>query len=148
MSFSKWIATAFGLGFFPKAPGTVAAIASCLVFALLHQISTGAWVIYTLLMLIFIAGIMSSSHVEKEWGKDNNKVVIDEVLGMGIALLFIPYKIQYFLAGFILFRIFDIWKPFYIRKLEKINGGLGVMLDDVLAGIYSNIVLQGIIYFK
>ncbi|MNU03436.1 Phosphatidylglycerophosphatase A [compost metagenome] len=71
--------------------------------------------------------------------------MIDEVAGMGIALLCVPLKWPYYLMALILFRFFDIAKPFYIRHLEVLPGGWGVMADDVLAGIYANVVLQGII---
>jgi phosphatidylglycerophosphatase A len=80
--------------------------------------------------------------VEKNWGKDNQKVVIDEVAGMCISLLLVPLSVPYVAAGLILFRFFDITKPLYIRKAEHLPGGWGVMLDDVLAGIYTNLLLQ------
>jgi len=85
---------------------------------------------------------MSADRVEEIWGKDHNRVVIDEVAGMCITLLLIPLKWQYTLIGLILFRFFDILKPFGIRKLEELPGGWGVMADDVLAGIYANVLLQ------
>ncbi|SFA53410.1 Phosphatidylglycerophosphatase A [Pedobacter suwonensis] len=88
---------------------------------------------------------MSADRVEEIWGKDHNRVVIDEVAGMCITLLLIPLKWQYTLIGLILFRFFDILKPFGIRRLEELPGGWGVMADDVLAGIYANIILQLIV---
>jgi len=90
-------------------------------------------------------GIISGDVVESVWGKDHGRVVIDEVAGMGIALLLIPLKWQYYIIAFILFRFFDIVKPLYIRRLEALPGGWGVMADDVLAGIYGNLVLQSIV---
>lgn len=93
-------------------------------------------------MLIVILGVMSADRVEEIWGKDHGRVVIDEVAGMCITLLFVPLKWEYTLIGLILFRFFDILKPFYIRKLEVLPGGWGVMADDVLAGIYANVILQ------
>jgi len=80
--------------------------------------------------------------VEAFWGKDNQKVVIDEVARMCISLLMVPLSIPYVVAGLILFRIFDITKPLYIRRAERLPGGWGVMLDDVLAGICANVLLQ------
>ena len=85
---------------------------------------------------------MSADRVEEIWGKDHNRVVFDEVAGMCITLLFVPLKWEYTLIGLILFRFFDILKPLYIRKLEELPGGWGVMADDVLAGIYANVILQ------
>src|SRR5690606_26458527 len=91
-------------------------------------------------------GIWSANEVEQLWGKDSNKVVIDEVVGMCITLLFIPISIKYIVIGLLLFRFFDIAKPLFIRRMESLKGGWGVMADDVLAGIYSNIVLQAIVF--
>jgi phosphatidylglycerophosphatase A len=78
-------------------------------------------------------------------GKDNQRVVIDEVAGMCIALLWIPVQLPYLLFAFLLFRFFDIVKPLLIKKVEKLPGGLGVMLDDVLAGLNANLLLQLIV---
>jgi phosphatidylglycerophosphatase A len=85
--------------------------------------------------------------LEPEWGHDPQKIVIDEIIGFWIAMIAVPYTAWTLFAGFVLFRIFDIWKPLGIRKMEKFKGGWGVMLDDVLAGIYANIVLQVLIFF-
>ena len=85
--------------------------------------------------------------VEPIWGKDHGRVVIDEVAGMCISLLFVPVTIGYVLAGLILFRFFDIAKPLFIRKLELLPGGWGVMMDDILAGVYTNILLHAFIWF-
>lgn len=97
-------------------------------------------------LAIFAVGIYSAGKVEQHWGKDNYRVVIDEIAGMYITMMFVPLNTATLIAGFILFRLFDILKPFYIRKLEKLPGGVGVMMDDVLAGIYANIVLQVAIF--
>lgn len=144
---SKLVATVLGIGFFPKAPGTVAALAACLFFAVLKYCQASDWIVGGILVAIFIAGTLSASKVEECWGKDNGRVVIDEVLGMGIGLLFVPLHWAYYLSAFILFRAFDIGKPLYIRKLENIKGGLGVMMDDVGAGVYTNVIVQLLIYF-
>jgi phosphatidylglycerophosphatase A len=83
--------------------------------------------------------------MEAAWGKDSYRIVIDEVAGMCLTLLFVPVSWQTVTIGLVLFRFFDIAKPFYIRKMEKLNGGWGVMMDDMLAGLYSNIILQIIV---
>jgi phosphatidylglycerophosphatase A len=75
-------------------------------------------------------------------GKDSYRVVIDEVAGMWVSLLFVPITTPTLVAGLVLFRFFDITKPLYIRRMEKLPGGVGVMMDDVLAGVYTNILLQ------
>lgn len=99
-------------------------------------------------MFIVMLGVMSADRVEEIWGKDHQRVVIDEVAGMCITLLFVPLKWQYTLIGLVLFRFFDILKPFYIRKLEALPGGWGVMADDVLAGIYANVILQLVVVLE
>jgi phosphatidylglycerophosphatase A len=98
--------------------------------------------------VIMVLGVWSAGKVEAAWGKDSSKVVIDEVAGMCISLLAVPVRWQYILIGLVLFRAFDIAKPLFIRRLEKLNGGWGVMLDDVLAGIYANLLLQIIVLMK
>jgi phosphatidylglycerophosphatase A len=98
--------------------------------------------------MITLMGVYSSYQVEPEWGKDDQKVVIDEVAGMAFTLLFIPISLNYIICGLILFRFFDIIKPLYIKRMELLKGGWGVMMDDVLSGIYANLILQMIVYFN
>jgi phosphatidylglycerophosphatase A len=80
--------------------------------------------------------------MELNWGKDNYRIVIDEVAGMSLSLCFVPVAWPYVLAAFVLFRLFDITKPFFIRRMEGLPGGWGVMMDDMLAGLYANLLLQ------
>ena len=145
MFVSKFIATFFGVGYIQKGAGTIAALFCCLLWYWLHGAETHFLFQCMLLVLLFFIGVFASTVVEKEWGKDSNRVVIDEVHGMLTALFLIPFHWQYVLAAFVLFRFFDIVKPLGVRKLEKYPGGWGVMLDDLLAGMYSNVVLQIII---
>lgn len=149
MIFHKIISTSLGIGYIGKGAGTYASIFTCLLW---YFFQTGEYepklapVLITLLLTM--QGVKSANEVEVLWGKDHNRVVIDEVAGMCITLLFVPVEIKYIVAGLVLFRFFDIVKPLGIRKLEKWPGGWGVMADDVLAGIYANIVLQIIIFFN
>lgn len=149
MVFHKIISTSLGIGYIGKGAGTYASIFTCLLW---YFFQTGEYepklapVLITLLLTM--QGVKSANEVEVLWGKDHNRVVIDEVAGMCITLLFVPVEIKYVVAGLVLFRFFDIVKPLGIRKLEKWSGGWGVMADDVLAGIYANIVLQIIIFFN
>jgi phosphatidylglycerophosphatase A len=85
--------------------------------------------------------------VERHWGKDNYRVVIDEVAGMWISMMLIPVTVPRLLVGLLLFRLLDIYKPFFIRRAEKLPGGLGVMMDDVLAGLCTNVLLQVLVKF-
>lgn len=177
------IATAFGLGYLPKAPGTFGSLGGIAVAtfpfwlaALIRSISNSAEVGDTLvnvdpqvfrfssLVLMALIGLWTSNQAARFWGaKDPQKVVIDEVSGQQIALLlgghlfshstqpdrarmmhslanfsfFLASNWKYLLLGFILFRVFDIWKPFPARQAESLPGGLGIMADDWVAGIYA-----------
>lgn len=145
----KLIATSLGIGYVGKGGGTVAAVFTCICWYFWHErFVPGLWLTLGVTLFITVIGIISSDAVEPFWGKDDKKVVIDEVAGMCISLLFLPASIAYIAAGLVLFRFFDIVKPLYISKAEKLPGGLGVMLDDVLAGICANILLQIIFRFN
>lgn len=148
MSVHKTIATFFGLGYSPKAPGTVGALGALSLFAGLFYLGMSNEAFLLLLILLFFVGIYASNKVEQYWGEDNGRVVIDEALGMGISVLWVPFSWQYYIGAFALFRLFDIWKPLGIRRAEQLKGGWGVMADDLLAGIYSNIILQTILYLS
>ena len=144
--FYKFMANGFGSGLLPAAPGTWgAAVAILLIYPLKYaSISPSVLtLILSLLIVIFTGiGVKACDALEAEWGKDPKQVVIDEMVGVWIALLGFPLDTFNIIAAFILFRFFDIAKPLGIRQLENIKGGWGVMLDDVLAGVYANIVLQ------
>jgi phosphatidylglycerophosphatase A len=146
----KLVSTSLGIGYIGKGGGTVAAVAVCLCLYAV-QLAGGSklvWWLPIISLLLTLLGIWSANEVEPHWGKDDKKVVIDEVAGMCISLLFIPITISSLITGFILFRYFDIAKPLYIRELENVRGGVGVMLDDVVAGVYANIILQLFLYFN
>lgn len=147
MQFYKLIATGLGIGYIGKGAGTVAALATALLWYLFLSGSVdGSFAVPSGITLVIIAvGVWSADGVEALWGKDHNRVVIDEVAGMCVTLLFLPISIKYTVIGFFLFRFFDIAKPLFIRRLESLKGGWGVMADDILAGIYSNLVMQIIV---
>jgi phosphatidylglycerophosphatase A len=144
---NKLIASIFGIGY-AKGGGTLAAIVTCpLIWLIWKWDMPGALLIVTI--FITILGIYVGNKVEPEWGKDSYRVVIDEVAGMLVTMLFIPANLYLLLAGLVLFRFFDILKPLGIRKMEALSGGAGVMMDDVLAGVYGNIILQiAVLFFK
>jgi len=144
MIFSKTIATCGGIGYL-KGGGTVAAILYTILWSVIRPsiVNTPAQVAFFLLVLV--AGVLVANRLEPLWGKDSNKIVIDEVAGMCCTLLWIPHHWPYALAGLVLFRFFDIVKPLYISATEKLPGGWGVMTDDVLAGIYANLLLQVVV---
>ncbi len=146
------IASVLGAGYSPVAPGTCGALVALLVYGLLFyffgaqtQLFLGAMI--GIGVLSCILGVWAGNVVEAYWGHDASKVVIDEFAGQWITLLFIPFSYLNILLALILFRFFDIYKPLFIRKMEQLPGGWGVMMDDVLSGIYANIVLQLIVLF-
>ncbi|MCW3106076.1 MAG: phosphatidylglycerophosphatase [Segetibacter sp.] len=144
----KLIATFLGIGYIGKGGGTVAAAAICIIWILIPAGGlTNHWQVF-IITVVCIAGVWSGNVVDAIWGKDSNKVVIDEVAGMMITLIFLPITIKYVLAGLVFFRFFDIAKPLFIRKMELLPKGWGVMADDVLAGLYAHLLLKIIVDFK
>ncbi len=146
----KWIATFFGSGYFPKGPGTAgAALATLIWYLMFCRSSADTFIFQTLLIIVAtILGTWATGHLEKEWGKDPSRIVIDEAVGVWIGLLVVPCDWRYILTAFVLFRFFDILKPLGIRKMENIGGAFGVMLDDILAGIYTLILMAVFIHFN
>ncbi len=141
------IATGFYSGYLPKAPGTWGSLVGLALFFLLHTLSLEVYL--AVVAGIFVLGTFAAGEAEKIMDrKDPGLVVIDEIVGMLITMIAIPATPLAMTLGFILFRIFDIWKPFPIRLIDqRFHGGLGIMLDDVVAGIYSLIILQLVIQF-
>jgi phosphatidylglycerophosphatase A len=140
------VASVLGIGYVGKGGGTLAAMVFCIIWFLLPAGYEKSYWQVAITILILILGTWSASEVDGIWGKDSSKVVIDEVAGMAITLLFVPHHVIYLLAGLIAFRFFDIVKPLGISKLEKLPKGWGVMADDLLAGIYGLIVIQLLIF--
>lgn len=146
--FAKFIATGFGSGLAPFAPGTFGTLMAFLISGIVYLNALPFLQIHIILIVLaFILGIWSINLLEAEWGHDPGKIVIDEFVGLWICYLFIPINLQNLIIGFVLFRIFDISKILGIKKLEKLPRALGVMADDMLAGLYANICLQLICYF-
>ena len=143
----KLIATVFGIGYVEKGGGTLAAAVCCIIWLLIPSSNFTNSLQVLLTIAISVLGVWSGKVAESMWGKDSNKIVIDEVAGMMITLLFIPVQFKFVLAGLVLFRFFDIAKPLFIKKMELLPEGWGVMADDVLAGLYANILLQIIVFF-
>jgi phosphatidylglycerophosphatase A len=138
------IATLGFIGFLPHAPGTFGT-AVCFLFMLVLQ--PDDMVLILILVPLFFVGVYASGISEKLLGKDSGHIVIDEFYGYLVSVLFIPKSAGYLIAAFILFRIFDIFKPPPIREMEEtFSGGFGIMIDDVLAGVYTNLCLQFIRY--
>jgi phosphatidylglycerophosphatase A len=139
---ARRLATVFGCGYSKKAPGTMGSLAA-LPFAALVALA-GPYFYMAITILLFPIGLWAAEMYERTQSEhDSQEIVIDEVLGQMIALVWLPLTWQSWLAGFILFRFFDILKPFPISWMDKnIKGGLGVIADDVAAGIAASLILQ------
>jgi len=136
------IALGFGSGKFPVAPGTAGSVVGLLLFVLTAWLSgpLGCWIGF---VVVTIAGFMTADGAAKRLGKkDPGPVVIDEIAGQFLALLALPLSLPMAIAGFALFRLFDITKPPPARQLERLPGAAGIMCDDLVAGLFANIVLQ------
>ncbi len=137
----KYIATLGFIGYLPVAPGTFGSLAA---FALIIVLKPSIFIHIIILSLITPIGIVSSQHAERLLNdKDSKHIVIDEFCGYLLSVLFIPLSTGYALAAFFLFRFFDILKPFPIGKIGSVlSGGKGIMADDIVAALYTNLILQ------
>jgi phosphatidylglycerophosphatase A len=137
-----FVALGFGSGLFPKMPGTFGTLVAIPIYLLLYKLPLSYYAIVVACMFIF--GCIICGLTSRDLGHfDHPSIVWDEIVGYLITMIAVPLSWNNIVLGFVLFRIFDIWKPWPIRKLEKtIRGGVGIMLDDVLAAIYAWILLQ------
>ncbi len=149
-SLSWWIYSAAGAGHAPIAPGTAGSAVGAALLLLPGRVpglpgwQSPVWALP--IAALFLAGVWSCRAAEAAHGKDPGVVVVDEVVGMFVSLLFLPNSIAAVASGFFLFRAFDIVKPFPARLAEKARGGWGIMLDDVAAGVWANIVLRAVLW--
>ena len=145
---SRLVATFLGIGYSPVAPGTMGALALVVLYWFVPPMTTFYLIVVT--VAVTLLGVYCSTITEKdmqkklgkEKGHDPGIIVIDEVAGMLIALIAVPKTMPFVVAAFILFRIFDIAKPFPVKQFEKLPFGWGIMFDDVMAGVYANFILQ------
>jgi phosphatidylglycerophosphatase A len=140
-----FVATCGYLGRVPVAPGTFGSAAGVVVFALTR--STGSTTIEGIaIAILFAVGVWSAGVAENHFGGvDPGPVVIDEVVGMLITLALVPVNAFGALAGFLIFRVFDVIKPWPSARFESLPGGLGIMADDAMAAVYSNLAVRGLI---
>lgn len=168
LAFSTW-----GVGFIPFAPGTWGSLVGVWIFLLLrsgltrfvlaysmsHRVSAlqieafNTTVVLGVVLLVTLAGIRAATRAERLFKrKDPGSVVVDEVAGQLVTFMFLPLGVDVetwiLILGFLLFRAFDIWKPYPARRLESLESGLGVMADDIVAGAYSAAALSAIIFAK
>ena len=143
-----FIATVGYCGYSPIAPGTVGSAAGLLVYLLVWW---AQWPFFeaALILALFAIGVWAGTTAERYFGGiDPGPIVLDEVVGMLITLAFIPVGIPGALIGFVLFRLFDVLKPFPAGRFEKLHGGLGVMADDAMAAIYANLALRLVLWVR
>jgi phosphatidylglycerophosphatase A len=144
------VATGGGAGLLPKAPGTAGALEGVLIYLLMERLQLGAYFPHAIIFVLII-GTWSAYRVELFWGEDSQRIVVDEIAGQMItfALAAGRYSLSAVdvLIGFVLFRLFDIVKPFPLRRLERLKLGFGVIADDVGAGVYALAALTLIRHF-
>lgn len=135
------IAFGFGAGLAPRAPGTVGTLLGIPLYLLMQNL---AWPMYwTVVAVLFVLGVVVCGKTARDLNvPDHSGIVWDEVVGVLIALAFAPRGVEWIVAGFIAFRVFDIAKPWPVNVVDRrVHGGLGIMLDDALAGVYAGFVL-------
>ena len=142
-----------GVGYLPLMPGTFGSLLAVAIFLLLAKIATGSLLVAVVVVLILVsivAGIWAGTRTEELFGrKDPGRIVVDEVAGQFIALfpltLFTRWSTTAVIVSLILFRFFDIVKPYPANRLQDLNGGAGVMFDDLVAGVYAGVIVLGIL---
>jgi phosphatidylglycerophosphatase A len=145
---ARLIATGLGAGWFPIAPATFASALVVGVLALAGGAIGHPVVECVVIVALLPIAIATAHRAEKTLGHDASPIVIDEVVGQMIALLWAPRTWPWLLAGFLLFRLFDIWKPLGARQLQDLPGGWGIVADDVLAGFYAFLVMQAALHLR
>lgn len=143
--FIKILSTSFYVGYLPLIPGTFGSLVGVFLFYL----SRGSNFTYVLFTLGFIIlGFLISGKAEKIFNKkDARCIVIDEITGMLLSLIFMPYDLRLMIFAFIIFRLLDALKPYPAARLQNLSGSLGIMCDDIIAGLYTNIALQVVLRF-
>jgi len=138
-----FLATFGYAGLFPFAPGTIGSLAGLLVYAAIMWSGGGAVAELVTIAVLLGCGVWAGTIAEHHFGgEDPGPVIVDEVAGMLITVLLVPVSATGAVAGFVIFRVFDILKPFPASRLERLHGGWGVMADDVMAAVYGNLTLR------
>lgn len=142
--FEKIVGSGFYTGYIPVASGTFGSLVAIVIYLIpgFEQLH----IILPSIVILFVYGVYVSSKFEKVYGKDPSKCTVDEFVGTWIALIAIPKTILLTLTSFLIWRAFDIIKPFPARSSEKLPGGWGIMIDDVISGFYSLILIHLIVY--
>ena len=154
MNIREFFFTAFYSGYCPKAPGTAGTFVAMAIYVAENLIFSGVnsdllnCINLLIVALLIYPSVKITDYAEKFYNsKDPQSVVLDEVIGYWISVLFLPFSLSYAVLAFLLFRLFDIIKPFPARSLQSLSGGLGIMIDDIIAGVYALIVMHIADYF-
>lgn len=136
----KLIGSGLGTGYAPLAPGTAGSIIALLIWIILPGMNT--WQQFAFVTVTFLIGVPISAALETEYGHDPHQATFDEFVGQWAALLLLPKTAPYLAASFFIFRALDVWKPFPARASQNLPGGWGVMVDDLIVGIYTCLILH------
>jgi phosphatidylglycerophosphatase A len=143
--FTLWIATGFGLGYVPRAPGTAGSLLGAALVAALWRLPPWGYAAAT--VGVIAAAVYCAGAAERHFGrKDHAAIVVDEVAGLAVSGWLIAPHAAALAAVFALFRLYDILKPPPVRRLERLGGGLGIVADDVAAAVYANLTLQAVLW--
>jgi phosphatidylglycerophosphatase A len=149
MRLKEFIFTAFYSGYSPVAPGSAGTLVGMALYCLEYlAVGKASWIFnLAAVVVLFYPFLKFANDGELFFGKkDPPEVVLDEIMGYWISILFYPFNITVAVSAFIFFRIIDILKPYPIRRLQRLNGGLGIMIDDCVAGLYTNILMYAMIF--
>jgi len=137
-----FVACGFGAGAVPWAPGTFGTLVGVLLYLMLSELSLGLYIVITI--ILFVIGVFICDKTSHDFGvADHSAIVWDEMIGFLIVMIAVPKTWYFILIGFLFFRLFDIWKPWPIRWVDRqVSGGFGIMLDDVVAAVFAWVVLQ------
>lgn len=141
----KLISTGLGTGLSPFAPGTAGSLLALIIYFIPGFHNT--FIMLPAIILFFAWGTLAADRMEKAYGHDPSRVVIDEIVAVWISLLFLPQRLILALMAFVIFRALDIFKPFPANYFDKRDRGISIMMDDVVCGVYTNILLQLYLYF-
>ncbi len=142
--FEKFIGSGFYTGYFPIASGTVGSLAAIVIYLIPGFENLLIIIPATLIFMAY--GIFVGTKFENQYGKDPSECTVDEVVGTWISLIALPKTLWIIVAAFFLWRILDIIKPPPARNLERLKGGLGIMIDDVISGLYTLIIMHLVVY--
>ncbi len=143
-----FLAFGFGSGLAPVAPGTFGTLPALPIAFVLYLLGVTGWWLAVLCVVLFFWGVRICSHTERELGiQDYGGIVWDEIIAMLLVLAFVPFRWKWWLAAFVLFRVFDAVKPWPIKWFDaRIHGGLGIMLDDIIAAFFTLFVLNAVMW--